>query len=328
MRVSVTEPLGQAIKRTTQITFGPFDLGKWFVLGFSAWLATLGDRKGFNFSYQSNHNPEHTATATPRVGEVEEASQQASHWITTHLPLVITVGAVIALIFIAVVLLISWVRSRAIFIFLDNLSKNQAAIVAPWKQFKSMGNSLFLFYIALGIIMFASYIAVFGLAAIVALPDIQAEHFGSLAITATVITVLLLLLLAFVFGITIWCTNNFVVPLMYLRGQRVRLAWHEFRTALLPGNVGAFVLFLLLQFVLRIATAIIGVMLGCITCCIGFLPYLNTVLTLPLYVFDRSYSIYFLEQFGQNYRIFQTIADPQKPTPPDALPPGTSSESG
>lgn len=325
MRVSVTEPLAQAITRTTQITFGPFDLGKWFVLGFSAWLATLGDRKGFSFSYQTNHDPEHTTTATPRV---EEVSQQVWHWITTHLPLVITVGVVIALIAIALGLLMGWLRSRAMFIFLDNLSKNQAAIVAPWKQFKSVGNSLFLFYIALGIIMFAIYVAVFGLAVVVALPDIRAEHFGSRAITAIVIAVLLLLPLALVFAIIMWCTNNFVVPLMYLRGQRVRLAWHEFRTILLPGNVGTFILFLLLQFVLRIATAIIGVMLGCITCCIGFLPYLNTVLTLPLYVFDRSYSIYFLEQFGQDYRIFQAIADPQKPIPPDRSPPGESSESG
>lgn len=32
MSVSVTTSLGQAITRAKQITFGPFDLGKWFVL--------------------------------------------------------------------------------------------------------------------------------------------------------------------------------------------------------------------------------------------------------------------------------------------------------
>ena len=89
---------------------------------------------------------------------------------------------------------------------------------------------------------------------------------------------------------------------------------------LLPGNVGAFVLFLLLQFVLRIAIGIISVLLGCITCCIGFLPYLSTVLTLPLHVFDRSYSVYFLEQFGLEYRIFREIAAPTGPAPSGPAP--------
>ena len=315
MRVSVTEPLGQAITRATQITFGPFDLGKWFVLGFSAWLATLGDRKGFNFSYQ-NHDSTHTTT--PSAGT--DTMQHVGHWIDTHLPLIITLSVVIAIMVIAVGLLMSWLRSRAMFIFLDNLSKNQAAVVAPWKQFKSLGNSLFLFYLVLGAIMLICYAVVLGPALIVALPDIRAEHFGGGAIAAIVIG-LLLIPLSLVFAIIMWCTNNFVVPLMYLRGQRVRLAWQEFRTVLLPGNVGAFVLFLLLQFALRIATGIISVMLGCITCCIGFLPYLNTVLTLPLYVFDRSYSVYFLEQFGQDYRVFLAIAEPKESIPSDPSPP-------
>jgi hypothetical protein len=43
--------------------------------------------------------------------------------------------------------------------------------------------------------------------------------------------------------------------------------------------------------------------LGCLTCCIGFFPYLNAVVTLPLLVFDRCYLIYFLEQFGPEYSI-------------------------
>ncbi len=40
---------------------------------------------------------------------------------------------------------------------------------------------------------------------------------------------------------------------------------------------------------------------------IAVVPYLGTVVALPLYVFDRCYSVYFLEQFGPEYRIFGEI---------------------
>lgn len=39
-------PTSRAFGRMTTILFRPFDLGKWFVLGFSAWLATLLDGGG------------------------------------------------------------------------------------------------------------------------------------------------------------------------------------------------------------------------------------------------------------------------------------------
>ncbi len=48
--ISVTAPVGQAFDRMKRMLFQPFDIGKWFVIGFCAWLATLGDSGGsFNF---------------------------------------------------------------------------------------------------------------------------------------------------------------------------------------------------------------------------------------------------------------------------------------
>ncbi len=131
---------------------------------------------------------------------------------------------------------------------------------------------------------------------------------------------LAILPLMLIFGLIAWCTHNFVAPLMYLRQQTVLPAWREFRAALLPGNVGSFLLFLLMQFLLRIAIGIISVMLGCATCCIGFLPYLGTVVTLPLHVFDRCYSVYFLEQFGPEYCTFLEIVEFAGGPPSDSLP--------
>ena len=48
--VSVTLPISPAIERVKLLLFRPFDLGKWFAIGFCAWLATLGQH-GFSFNY-------------------------------------------------------------------------------------------------------------------------------------------------------------------------------------------------------------------------------------------------------------------------------------
>ncbi len=41
-RVSVIDPVTPAIDRVKLILFKPFELRKWFVIGFCAWLAYLG----------------------------------------------------------------------------------------------------------------------------------------------------------------------------------------------------------------------------------------------------------------------------------------------
>jgi len=37
-RIEVFAPFGEAFETTKKILFQPFDLTKWFVIGFAAWL--------------------------------------------------------------------------------------------------------------------------------------------------------------------------------------------------------------------------------------------------------------------------------------------------
>jgi hypothetical protein len=53
----------------------------------------------------------------------------------------------------------------------------------------------------------------------------------------------------------------------------------------------------------------------CCACCLMALPFLGTVLLLPVLVFKQAYSLYFLAQFGPEYDVFP-------PAPPAAPPPG------
>ena len=98
------------------------------------------------------------------------------------------------------------------------------------------------------------------------------------------------------------------MPLMYLRGYSIGPAWGEFRGSILSGHVGSIVLFYLMKFVLGIATAVAAMLLTCLTCCIAAIPYLGTVIMLPLFVFHRSYSLYVLRQFGQEFNLIVDIA--------------------
>ncbi|MFO0961160.1 MAG: hypothetical protein U0800_27585, partial [Isosphaeraceae bacterium] len=75
------------------------------------------------------------------------------------------------------------------------------------------------------------------------------------------------------------------------------------RTSILPGNIGKIILYFLFKIVLGIGTNIARTLLICGTCCIGALPYLNSVVTLPVTYFSRCYNLYFLQQFGPDFQV-------------------------
>jgi hypothetical protein len=65
--ISVTEPVSPALERVKTMLFKPFDLGKWFTIGFCAWLAFLGESGGgggFNNAFNINSTSITAATTT------------------------------------------------------------------------------------------------------------------------------------------------------------------------------------------------------------------------------------------------------------------------
>ena len=60
--ISVVEPISPALEHVKRMLFQPFDLGKWFVIGFCAWLAYLGEAGGGSGGGDS------TTSATIRTG--------------------------------------------------------------------------------------------------------------------------------------------------------------------------------------------------------------------------------------------------------------------
>jgi len=300
MAISVTEPIGWALTRTGRMLFKPFDGRKWFVLGFCAWLANLGEGGGANF------NPGGGGPGR-RSGGGPGPFDPVMDWGREHVGLVILVAVVALVAFLAIGLVLTWLSSRGKFMFLDGVVRNRGAVVEPWHRFRTPGNSLFGFRVAFGLAVLAVVLLIAGAGLAIAWPDIQAERFGVMAVAAIVVTSLLLIPAMLVLVLIGALLKDFVVPVMYLRGVRALAAWGILWREVLPGHVGKIVLFYLMRIVLGFGIAVVAIVATCFTCCLTIIPYLGTVILLPIFVFMRSYSVYFLQQFGPGWRFFPAV---------------------
>jgi hypothetical protein len=70
-----------------------------------------------------------------------------------------------------------------------------------------------------------------------------------------------------------------------------------------------------MKIVIAIAIGILAFLACCFTCCLALLPYLGTVILLPLFVFQRSYSLCFLEQLGPDWSLFPANPLPEARAP-------------
>jgi hypothetical protein len=302
-QISVIDPISPAIERVKTILFRPFDIGKWFVIGFCAWLAYLGSgggRGGPNFNFpgrQQRHGP-----------QIQEALNHAKEVTLDNLFWILPVAIIAVVVMIIIGLVITWLSSRGHFMFLHCVALNKAEVKAPWRKFNKQANSLFLFRIVVGLIGFAFVMLL--IATLVVISVFLLAGRGDPNPLGIIFIVLLALCLilptAIAFALIKKFTLDFVVPIMFLRQGTCMTAWREF-WKLLTGNKGKFTLYILFQMVIAIAVGAIIMAGVCVTCCclgcILAIPYIGTVLLLPILVFDRSYTLLYLRQYGPSFDV-------------------------
>jgi hypothetical protein len=122
---------------------------------------------------------------------------------------------------------------------------------------------------------------------------------------------LIILVGVIIFALISKFTMDFVVPIMFLRTTSCTAGWREFLT-ILSVNKARFALYILFQIVIGMVIGVIKTMGFCIGCCfcgislLFLIPYIGTVILLPLPVFTRSYSLLYLKQFGPEFDVFST----------------------
>jgi hypothetical protein len=108
--ISVTEPLTPALERVKRMLFQPFDLGKWFTIGFCAWLAGLGERGGYSYSSHQNFNA-NGSNAQP-LEQFRHAYGHAHDYVLANLAWLVPVAALALLILFALGVLLLWLNCR------------------------------------------------------------------------------------------------------------------------------------------------------------------------------------------------------------------------
>ena len=302
--ISVIKPISLAWDRMVLVCFKPFNITRWFMLGFCAWLAYLGEGGGgFNLPTGGGRRGRPAPWQTP--GEVFDS---AKDWVLADLVLVVGVGAIILLVGLTLFLVFQWLHARGEFMFLDGVATNRRTdlVARPWKEFRKQANSLFVFRTILVVLAGMVSLSALAMVAWVAWPDIMEGTFGGHAIAAIILGVFLLPVVMITVTVLIACVNDFIVPIMYAQRCSFMPAWGVFWKKVIPGHVWSMTLFYAMRFLLTLSVGMIAAMATCCTCCLAALPYLGTVILLPTYVLLRSYSVYYLEQFGEQYRIMLT----------------------
>jgi hypothetical protein len=112
LKIEIFKPFGEAFELMKKILFQPFDLGKWCVIGFAAFLASFsgGARYSFNpFSrWSAREDRKAIAESFPDLGSVT----QMEWWVIA----LIVIGGLIIL---ALALVFMWLGARGRFIFTD-----------------------------------------------------------------------------------------------------------------------------------------------------------------------------------------------------------------
>jgi hypothetical protein len=298
--ISVIDPITPAVERVKVILFKPFDLKKWFVIGFCAWLAYLGKGGG-------GGGGGHGGSRGGQPSDIQGALIQAKEFILDNSYWIVPVAVIVFAVGIAIWLIFTWLSSRGQFMFLHCVAQNKAEVKIPWDKFRQHANSLFAFRIALGLIAFAVIallLVIIGFL-IAAMVSAGAPSIGP--ICGIVITILAVIVISIVLSLIKKFTMDFVVAIMFLRITSCTSAWREF-LALFSANKGRFTLYVLFQILIAIVIGVIIMAAVCLTCCIAgcimAIPYIGTVLLLPILVFSRSYSLLYFQQYGSQFDVF------------------------
>ncbi len=300
--VSVIDPITTAIQRVKLILFNPFEIEKWFIIGFCAWLAFLGEGGGPG-----------GGGGGPSGGGGHPGDFKG--FVVEHLAIIIIVVVVILVIGFTISIDLTWLSSRGRFMFLHCVAENKAEVKVPWRKYRKQGNSLFLFRVALMFIGLLCFGLLIGGGVVLGIVFGRAGSPG-LIILIVAAFLLLLIPLAIIFGLIGKFLRDFVVPIMYIENSTCMESWRRFMSVL-SSNKGRFALYILFQIVIGMATGaiVLAAILAtcCCACCILSIPYLGTVLMLPILVFQRSYSLYYLRQYGPEFDVFARAQDEAAP---------------
>jgi hypothetical protein len=312
-RLSVLDAASEAVELVRQRLF-PFRLDRWLPLGFVTFLDHCGRSGGGPGG--TGRFPGSSPGSSGSGGEsAAEAIGSAKEWIGEHMVVIVAVSAIALVVLVTLLAVILWINSRGVFMYLDNVASGRFDVVRPWREHADKSWSYFGWSFGVSLIAFLGVLAMAGLGIWF---GIMLFMSGPNPLPILGLITLVLVFIVFVVALNLFSVllHDFAAPLqMKLAipcGQALRVAW-----GLVRANLGTFVVYVLLKIVFAIVSAICGLLAGCFTCCLGFLPVVSHTLLQPLHYFERAWSLCLLRQAG--FDLFPVAPPP--PYPPEALSP-------
>lgn len=302
MNINFSHPLSNGFSRMKKALFQPFDIAKWINIGFTAFLAGLTEfwlgsgggsgNNGFKFNQ-------------PDWDEFFSFPEAAWNWLTSH-PL--WFGLIITGLFFLFIISIvfNWISSRGKFMFLYNVVNQTDDIIKPWHKFRKEGNSLFWWQFIYGWLVIGFFIlfliytfSIFKNIHNNVIPEVTKFGFiGGI--------ILIFIGLLIITGYISLFMNDFVVPIMYKNRISALKAWSVFLPFMFQNMCSLFIygVFIL---IVKIAVIIAIVIVALSTCCIGLLlimiPFVGTVILLPVSYTFRAFSIEYFATFGDDFNV-------------------------
>ncbi|MDD2600849.1 MAG: DUF4339 domain-containing protein [Kiritimatiellae bacterium] len=281
------------------VLFRPFNVTRWFSIGFCAWLTSLGSCNGLNLQEKAGEGS--GVVGKPTVDAVAGKSVDL-----LQNPASLSALLVGILLILGIYALILRLKSRGDFMFLRRWYTPDATIGACWRESLANGGKFFrwrlCFYSFIllsallnGVFVYRSFLMPYVDGGYV-WDVIYAQPVALAAMTALVIW------LAFLTGESFGV--GFVVPILHWHSCSVSQAWRKV-FELCNQFPGAVLLYVLSLIGMWLCFAVGLVLVLVMTCCIAALPlvipYVGMVCLLPVYYFFRGYSICFIAQWRDGF---------------------------
>lgn len=300
---AVLAPLEAAWEGMMNRLFRPARLQVWVGLGFTAWLAHLGESGvQFDVSNQAQLLAENPGLL-PGLWE-------------NYASFIIAGGVLLLMLLLALTVLFLWLRCRGTFMFLDNVLRQRCDVAEPWRRAAGCGQSLFWWSLGYGLMMTLLLLVVLAPMGFYLLTLRQGSEVFPLPIALSITVPLFLVWMLSALVIHALLTE-LVVPLQYRDQSTVGAAWRRL-AQIWQQAPGAVLGYLGMKIVLGLLIGAVVFVGGCLTCCCLWVllavPVVWAVVLLPVLLWSRLFGLEFLRQFGPAW-------DPWTTSTPPALPP-------
>lgn len=284
--MSAASSLSTAFQHTKRVLFQPFEPRRYLVIAFSMWLYQLGELGGAAGG---------RGVPSQRAGDLSISDLDGT-WFA-----VVGTAAFVALIVgVAVGAVVLWLRSAGAFLALANLT-GEAGISAPWRHHRSEAGSLFRFRLGLHLLGLLGFLAVTG----ASLAAAWGTWTGGRIEPATMLSLgggfLGASLVASVVVLADAAATELVAPVMFVRHASFGDALHDV-AGYVRRDVGGFLSFVALRLGITIAGGVVAVVVTVATCGLAALPFLGTLLLLPVLVYLRVYSMHWVAGLSDDLR--------------------------